>query len=63
MDERKPMLSYLDPEPDAISDVLVVTYYFYLADLQYPGSKFILTLRDSTNGSTAAAGTSSATSA
>ena len=46
MDERKPMLSYLDPEPDAISDVLVINYYFYLADLQYPGSKFILTLRD-----------------
>ena len=46
MDDGKPMLSYLDPEPDAISDVLAVTYYFYLADLQYPGSKFILTLRD-----------------
>ena len=27
-------------------DVLAVTYYFYLADVQYPGSKFILTLRD-----------------
>ena len=25
---------------------LAVTYYFYLADVQYPGSKFILTLRD-----------------
>jgi hypothetical protein len=46
MDDRKPMLEYLDPEPDAISDVLAVTYYFYLADLEYPGSKFVLTLRD-----------------
>jgi hypothetical protein len=25
--------------------VIAVIYYFYLADLQYPGSKFILTLR------------------
>jgi hypothetical protein len=46
IDEREPLLSYLDPEPDAISDVITVTYYFYLADAQYPGSKFILTLRD-----------------
>jgi len=46
IDERKPMLEYLDPSFDAISDVLALTYYFYLADVQYPGSKFILTLRD-----------------
>jgi hypothetical protein len=46
IDERKPMLEHLDPEPDAVSDVIAVIYYFYLADLQYPGSKFILTLRD-----------------
>ena len=46
IDERQPMLRYIDPAPDAISDVLAVTYYFFLADLQYPGSKFILTLRD-----------------
>jgi hypothetical protein len=46
IDERKPMLQHLDPEPDAVSDVIAVIYYFYLADLQYPGSKFILTLRD-----------------
>ena len=29
-----------------ISDVISLTYFFYLADVQYPGSKFILTLRD-----------------
>ena len=40
------MLEYVDPAFDAVSDVLAVTYYFYLADVQYPGSKFILTLRD-----------------
>jgi hypothetical protein len=44
--EGKPMLSHIDPEPEAISDVASITYYFYLADAQYPGSKFILTLRD-----------------
>ena len=46
IDEGKPMLSYLDPPPDAVCDVLALTYYFFLADRQYPGSKFILTLRD-----------------
>jgi sulfotransferase family protein len=46
IDDRKPMLDYLDPEPDAVSDVIAMTYYFYLADLEYPGAKFILTLRD-----------------
>jgi hypothetical protein len=46
IDERKPMLSHIEPEPDAVCDVLAITYYFYLADRQYPGSKFILTLRD-----------------
>jgi hypothetical protein len=46
IDERKPMLSFLDPEPDAISDVVLITYMFYLADAQYPGAKFILTVRE-----------------
>ena len=46
IDDGKPMLSYLDPAPDAVCDVLAITYYFYLADRQYPDSKFILTLRD-----------------
>jgi hypothetical protein len=46
IDEGRPMLRYIDPEPDAVLDVLALTYYFHLADVQYPGSKFILTLRD-----------------
>jgi Sulfotransferase domain len=43
--ERKPLLHYLDPRYDAFSDT-PITNYFYLADVQYPGSKFILTVRD-----------------
>src|SRR5207248_3346773 len=40
------MLSHLDPAVDAFTDVFGITYCFYLADVQYPGSKFILTVRD-----------------
>ncbi|HZO58130.1 MAG TPA: sulfotransferase [Solirubrobacterales bacterium] len=46
IDEGVPLLRHLDPEPDAVTDVYMVNAYFFLADLQYPGSKFILTLRD-----------------
>jgi hypothetical protein len=46
IDESKPMLHYLDPELDAFSDIFAITHYFHLADVQYPRSKFILTLRD-----------------
>jgi hypothetical protein len=46
IDEGEPLLRYVDPEPDAICDVFAVTYFFFLADVEYPGSKFILTLRD-----------------
>jgi Sulfotransferase domain len=46
IDESRPMLDYLDPELDAFSDIFAITHYFYLADVQYPGSKFILTVRD-----------------
>jgi hypothetical protein len=44
--ERKPLLSYIEPEYDAFTDIFGLTYYFYLADVQYPGSRFILTVRD-----------------
>ena len=43
--EQKPLLHYLDARYDAFSDT-PITNYFYLADVQYPGSKFILTVRD-----------------
>jgi hypothetical protein len=45
IEERKPLLHYLDPNYDAFSDT-PVTAWFWLADAQYPGSKFILTVRD-----------------
>jgi Sulfotransferase domain len=44
--EEKPLLTYLDPELDAFSDIFGLTYLFFLADAQYPGSRFILTVRD-----------------
>ena len=48
IDEGEPMLSKVDPdgEFDAFADVFGVTHNFYLADVQYPGSRFILTVRD-----------------
>lgn len=46
VDAGEPMLSHLDPEFDAFADVFGITHYFYLADVQYPGSRFILTARD-----------------
>lgn len=45
INEGKPLLHYIDPRYDAFSDT-PVTYYFDLADVQYPGSRFILTVRD-----------------
>jgi hypothetical protein len=44
--EGRPMLDHLDPELEAISDLEEVTYNFELADREYPGSRFILTVRD-----------------
>jgi hypothetical protein len=46
IDEGKPMLTYLDPSLDAFTDIFGITYCFFLADVQYPGSRFILTVRD-----------------
>jgi len=46
MEEEKPMLSYLDPEIETITDLEEVTYNFDLADRQYPQARFILTIRD-----------------
>ncbi len=46
IDEGKPMLTYLDPSLEAFTDIFGVTYFYFLADAQYPGSRFILTVRD-----------------
>lgn len=45
IDERKPVLAYLD-DVDAYSDIETLSINFDLADAQYPGSRFILTVRD-----------------
>jgi hypothetical protein len=45
LDEGKPLLTYLDPQLVAFSDIEDITYNFDLADCQYPGSRFILTIR------------------
>ena len=42
----EPLLDHLDPEPEAVSDLEEVTHNFELADRQYPGSRFVLTVRD-----------------
>ena len=46
MEEDRAMLTYLDPEIEAITDLEEVTYNFDLADQQYPDARFILTVRD-----------------
>jgi hypothetical protein len=46
IDEGRPLLHYLDPEFDAFLVLPAIRIYFYLADVQYPGSRFILTVRD-----------------
>jgi hypothetical protein len=46
IDEGKPMLTYLDPSLEAFTDIFGITYFYFLADAQYPGSRFILTVRD-----------------
>ena len=46
MDEGRPMLSYLEPGVEAITDLEEVTYNFELAARQYPQARFILTVRN-----------------
>jgi hypothetical protein len=45
VEESKPVLHYLDPRWEAFSDT-AITHYYHLADVQYPGSRFVLTVRD-----------------
>ena len=44
-DAGRPLLSNLDPRYDAFSDVLPLTKGYRLLDVQYPGSRFVLTVR------------------
>lgn len=43
--EGRPLLDDLD-EADAYSDILALSQHFDVLDRQYPGSRFILTIRD-----------------
>jgi hypothetical protein len=43
--DARPLLSGLDPAIDAFSDVEPVSEHFDLLDDQYPGSRFVLTVR------------------
>ena len=45
IDERVPLLSYLDPRYDAFSDIGLLSRRFVMLDQQYPGSRFVLTTR------------------
>jgi Sulfotransferase domain len=45
LEEGRPLLTYLDDNVIAFSDIEDITYNFDLADRQYPGSRFILTVR------------------
>jgi hypothetical protein len=45
IDEGTPLLTYLDPRYDAFSDIGLLSRRFRMLDAQYPGSKFILTVR------------------
>ena len=45
MAEGRPLLSGLDPAIDAFSDVEALSTHFDVLDQQYPGSRFVLTVR------------------
>ncbi len=45
IEEQAPLLSYLDQRYDAFSDIGLLSRRFRILDPQYPGSKFILTVR------------------
>ena len=44
--DGRPMLSDIDPDLDALCDIAAITSGFAELDRDYPGSKFILTVRD-----------------
>ena len=45
-DAGEPLLSRLDQRIDAFSDILALSEAYALLDRQYPGSRFVLTVRD-----------------
>jgi hypothetical protein len=45
LDEGRPLLSGLDPAFDAFSDIGLLSTHFKELDEQYPGSRFVLSVR------------------
>ena len=45
MAEGRPLLSHLDPDLEAFSDIEPLYRNFELVDQQYPGGRFVLTVR------------------
>jgi Sulfotransferase domain len=45
LDAGEPLLARLDPTYDAFSDILALSSNYRLLDAQYPGSRFVLTVR------------------
>jgi glycosyltransferase involved in cell wall biosynthesis len=45
LNDGRPLLSDLDPAVDAYSDIGLLATHFDLLDRQYPGSRFVLTVR------------------
>jgi glycosyltransferase involved in cell wall biosynthesis len=45
LDGGRPLLSGLDPAVDAFSDIGLLATHFDVLDVQYPGSRFVLTVR------------------
>jgi len=45
LDAGEPLLTNLDPAFDAFSDIAALSKNFALLDAQYPGSRFVLTVR------------------
>jgi Sulfotransferase domain len=43
--EKAPLLTYLDPRYDAFSDIGQLSRRFVMLNTQYPGSRFVLTVR------------------
>jgi hypothetical protein len=45
VDAAEPLLTHLDPRFDAFSDIGLLSRRFRMLDQQYPGSRFVLTVR------------------
>jgi hypothetical protein len=46
LEEQRPLLDDLDPEFEVFSDIEALSLNFAVLDVQYPGSRFVLTTRN-----------------